>query len=105
MVSQVKLQSPGDAQKNALLLGAGYCARALIPHLASRGFAITGTTRQLEKFAALSKLGMTPSEAVFVGTQGHTSAQAFGKLMSITRPKHAVGLLATAPSQHRRCGK
>ena len=38
----------------------------------------------------MSKLGMTPSEAVFVGTQAHTSAQAFGKLMSITQPKHAV---------------
>lgn len=38
----------------------------------------------------MSKLGMTASEAVFVGTQAHTSAQAFGKLMSITEPKLAV---------------
>ena len=38
----------------------------------------------------MSKLGMTASEAVFVGTQAHTSAQAFGKLMSITKPKLAV---------------
>ncbi|MEH6617314.1 MAG: guanitoxin biosynthesis MBL fold metallo-hydrolase GntH [Porticoccus sp.] len=38
----------------------------------------------------MSKLGMTASEAVFVGTQAHTSAQAFGKLMSMTEPKLAV---------------
>lgn len=38
----------------------------------------------------ISKLGMTPSEAIFVGTQGHTSAQAFGKIMSLTKPKLAV---------------
>ncbi|MGI9483372.1 MAG: guanitoxin biosynthesis MBL fold metallo-hydrolase GntH, partial [Hyphomicrobiales bacterium] len=37
-----------------------------------------------------SKLGMEPSEAIFVGTQGHTSAQAFGKIMSLTKPRLAV---------------
>ena len=37
-----------------------------------------------------SKLGMTPSEAIFVGTQAHTSAQAFGKIMSLTEPRLAV---------------
>ena len=38
----------------------------------------------------MSKLGMTASEAIFVGTQAHTSAQAFGKIMSLTRPRLAV---------------
>jgi ribonuclease Z len=38
----------------------------------------------------VEKYGMTPSEAVFVGTQGHTAAQAFGKIMSMTSPRHAV---------------
>ena len=38
----------------------------------------------------MSKLGMTASEAIFVGTQGHTSAQAFGKIMSLTKPRLAV---------------
>ena len=38
----------------------------------------------------MSKLGMTASEAIFVGTQGHTSAQAFGKIMSLTKPRRAV---------------
>ena len=33
---------------------------------------------------------MSPSEAVYVGTQGHTAAQAFGKIMSMTKPKKAV---------------
>jgi ribonuclease Z len=38
----------------------------------------------------VERYGMTPSEAVYVGTQGHTAAQAFGKMMSLTNPKHAV---------------
>ncbi len=38
----------------------------------------------------MSKLGMTPSEAIFVGTQAHTSARAFGKIMSLTKPRLAV---------------
>lgn len=40
--------------------------------------------------AMVAKYGMTPSEAVFVGTQGHTAAQAFGKVMSLTKPRQAV---------------
>lgn len=38
----------------------------------------------------LSKYGFEPSEAIFVGSQGHTAAQAFGKIMSITKPRLAV---------------
>jgi len=38
----------------------------------------------------MDKYGMTPSEAVFVGTQGHTAAQAFGKIMAQTNPRRAV---------------
>jgi ribonuclease Z len=38
----------------------------------------------------LARYGMAPSEAVMVGTQGHTAAQAFGKIMSLTKPRHAV---------------
>ncbi len=38
----------------------------------------------------VARYGMSPSEAVYVGTQGHTSAQAFGKFMSLTEPRHAV---------------
>ena len=34
--------------------------------------------------------GFTPSEAIFVGTQAHTSAQAFGKIMEVTKPRRAV---------------
>ena len=36
------------------------------------------------------KLNFTPAEAVMVGTQAHTTAAAFGKIMSITEPRHAV---------------
>jgi ribonuclease Z len=38
----------------------------------------------------MARYGMTPSEAVYVGTQGHTAAQAFGKMMSMTQPRRAV---------------
>ena len=38
----------------------------------------------------MGKFGFTPSEAIFVGTQGHTYAAAFGKIMSMTRPRLAV---------------
>jgi ribonuclease Z len=37
-----------------------------------------------------TKLGFTPEEAVLVGTQGHTTAAAFGKIMSLTDPRLAV---------------
>jgi ribonuclease Z len=37
-----------------------------------------------------SKLGFTPAEAVLVGTQGHTTAAAFGKIMAMTKPRRAV---------------
>jgi ribonuclease Z len=36
------------------------------------------------------KLGFSPEEAVLVGTQGHTTAAAFGKIMSMTKPRKAV---------------
>ena len=36
------------------------------------------------------KLGFSPEEAVLVGTQGHTTAAAFGKIMSMTKPRMAV---------------
>ena len=38
----------------------------------------------------VERYGMSPSEAVYVETQGHTAAQAFGKVMSMTKPKKAV---------------
>jgi len=38
----------------------------------------------------MSKYGFAASEAIFVGSQGHTAAQAFGKIMSLTKPRQAV---------------
>ena len=38
----------------------------------------------------MEKFGFAPSEAIFVGTQGHTYAAAFGKMMSMTKPRLAV---------------
>jgi ribonuclease Z len=38
----------------------------------------------------MERYGFELSEAIYVGTQGHTSAQAFGKIMSLTEPRQAV---------------
>ena len=38
----------------------------------------------------IERFGFAPSEAIMVGTQGHTAAQAFGKIMAITKPRQAV---------------
>jgi ribonuclease Z len=39
----------------------------------------------------VEKQGFTPAEALIVGTQAHTSPQQFGKVMSIVKPRLAVG--------------
>ena len=38
----------------------------------------------------VEKYDFSPSEAVYVGTQGHTTPTAFGKVMSMTQPRMAV---------------
>ncbi len=38
----------------------------------------------------VKKMGFTPEQALVVGTQIHTAPEAFGKVMSIIKPKHAV---------------
>lgn len=49
-----------QSQKQVLLFGAGYTAKALIPSLLNRGYAVTGTTRDSSGLNALSKLGVRP---------------------------------------------
>ncbi|MDB2439638.1 NAD(P)-binding domain-containing protein [Hellea sp.] len=44
----------------ALLLGAGYCAKAMITPLLARGYDVFATTRSPEKAAQLKTLGVTP---------------------------------------------
>jgi len=39
----------------------------------------------------VTKQGFAPLEALNVGTQGHTSPEQFGKVMSLVRPRMAVG--------------
>ncbi len=39
----------------------------------------------------VTKQGFTPSEALMVGTQAHTSPEQFGKVMSLVKPRLAVG--------------
>jgi len=54
MARCIKSQSP-----KALLLGAGYCAKAMIASLHARGFNISVTTRSPEKAAGLKALDVT----------------------------------------------
>jgi ribonuclease Z len=39
----------------------------------------------------VTKQGFSPLEALTVGTQGHTSPEQFGKVMSLVKPRLAVG--------------
>jgi len=39
----------------------------------------------------VTKQGFNPAEALMVGTQGHTSPEQFGKVMSLVEPRLAVG--------------
>ncbi len=39
----------------------------------------------------VTKQGFSPMEALMVGTQGHTSPEQFGKVMSLVKPRLAVG--------------
>jgi ribonuclease Z len=39
----------------------------------------------------VTKQGFAPQEALMVGTQGHTSPEQFGKVMSLVKPRLAVG--------------
>lgn len=43
-----------------LFAGFGYCAKALAPKLAARGFRLAGTIRDEAKAAALSEAGVEP---------------------------------------------
>ena len=38
----------------------------------------------------IAKLGLTPEAALQVGTQIHTAPEAFGKVMSMVKPRHAI---------------
>ena len=60
MAISIKSQSQITDKKQALLLGAGYCARAIIPKLISRGYEVVATTRSETKAAELKTLGVMP---------------------------------------------
>jgi len=58
----------------------------------------------------VTKQGFAPQEALMVGTQGHTSPEQFGKVMSLVEPRLAVGYhffndFDVAPEVNRRVRK
>jgi len=58
----------------------------------------------------VTKQGFSPQEALMVGTQGHTSPEQFGKVMSLVKPRLAVGYhffndFDTEPEVRRRVRK
>jgi len=57
MAASIKSQSQMKAKKTVLFLGAGYSARALIPHFIGRGYDVIATTRTESKAQTLRKLG------------------------------------------------
>ena len=59
MPRRIKSQLDKNAH-TALLLGAGYCAKAIITPLIERGYNVLATTRSPEKAAVLKSLGVTP---------------------------------------------
>ena len=58
----------------------------------------------------VTKQGFAPMEALMVGTQGHTSPEQFGKVMSLVKPRLAIGYhffndFDTEPEVRRRVRK
>ena len=60
-----------------------------VEHAANADLAIHETFRTPADLVRL--YGQSPETAIGVGTQVHTSPQAFGKVMSTIKPRHAVG--------------
>jgi len=66
-----------------------YPNKWFIKHAAGADFAIHECF--LPPTLLVTKQGFAPLEALTVGTQGHTSPEQFGKVMSETKPRLAVG--------------
>ncbi|MDP6553528.1 MAG: guanitoxin biosynthesis MBL fold metallo-hydrolase GntH [Pirellulaceae bacterium] len=79
-----------------------------IEHAAGADFAIHECF--LPPTLMVEKQGFSPLEALVVGTQGHTSPEQFGKVMSIVQPRLAIGYhfyndFDTEPEVRRRVRK
>ena len=65
------------------------------PFVLSRLSTAVGETDKFKRFLPptllVKKQGFAPQEALQVGTQGHTSSEQFGKVMSEVKPRMAVG--------------
>jgi len=75
--SQTYLQANLQAKKTVLLLGAGYSARALIPHFLARKYKVLATTRTAQKGERLKAMGVMP--LIFEGTLSKALVQALAQ--------------------------
>ncbi len=76
----------------------------------TRGADISVHESFLASVLLIKKQGFNVLESLNVGTQGHTSPEQFGKVMSLTKPRMAVGYhfyndADTAPEMRRRIAK
>lgn len=88
MVSRIKSQ---QQIKTVLLLGAGYSARALIPHFLARGYRVLATTRTEVKAQKLYKLGA--QAVIYDGTMSAELSQALASsdIILSSIPPNAAG--------------
>lgn len=77
MAQRIKSQQEKIVQKTVVLLGAGYSARALIPHFKTQGYRVAATTRTEEKAKSLRNMGI---EAIlYSGTVSRRLAEFLGR--------------------------
>jgi len=59
-IKSLTAEKPKTIKKTALLLGAGYTARHLVPHLRAQGYSVWGTTRSEQNREELLELEVNP---------------------------------------------
>ena len=59
-IKSLTAEKPKTIKKTALLLGAGYTARHLVPHLLAKGYSVWGTTRSEQNREELLELEVNP---------------------------------------------
>ncbi len=77
MAQRIKSQQEKSVQKTVVLLGAGYSARALIPHFNAQGYRVAATTRTEAKAKSLRNMGI--EAIIYSGTVSSRLAEFLGR--------------------------